>query len=43
MGVNELAKSGKDTQTAYMANTTAPFHLEINWECAWTVTVRGQP
>jgi hypothetical protein len=43
MGVNELAKSGKDTQTAYIANTTAPFHLEINSECAWTVTVRGQP
>jgi Protein of unknown function (DUF4232) len=42
-GVNELAKSGKDTQTAYIANTTAPFHLEINSECAWTVTVTGQP
>jgi hypothetical protein len=43
VGVNELAKSGKDTQTAYIANTTAPFHLEINSECAWTVTVTGQP
>ena len=43
LAVNELAKSGKDTQTVYLANTTAPFHIEINSECAWTVTVTGQP
>lgn len=43
LAVNELAKSGKDTPTVYLGNTTAPFHLEINSECAWTVTVTGQP
>jgi hypothetical protein len=38
-----LAKSGKDSETIYLANTAGPYHLAINSECAWSVTVTGTP
>lgn len=42
----KLAKSGKsgsDDETVYLSNTAAPYHLSINSDCAWSVTVTGTP
>ncbi len=41
--VKELAKSGKDTSIVYIANTAPPYHVEVNSQCTWTITVAGTP
>lgn len=36
-----LGASGNDSTTIYLANTTGPYHVEVNSECSWTLTVTG--
>lgn len=39
------AASASDSTTVDLANTTSPYHVEVNitWMCSWTVTVTGMP
>jgi hypothetical protein len=41
--VHERTRSGGDTTTVYMANTAVPYHVEVNSDCAWAITVKGRP
>lgn len=36
-------KSDQDSETIYLANTAAPYHLAIDSDCAWSVAVTGTP
>jgi hypothetical protein len=38
-----LAESDKDSETIYLSNTAGLYHLSINSDCAWSVTVTGTP
>jgi hypothetical protein len=38
---NELAASGKDSTTVYLLGTSGPYHVEVNSECSWSLTVTG--
>jgi hypothetical protein len=35
--------SDQDSQTIYISNTAAPYHLAIISDCDWSVTVTGMP
>jgi hypothetical protein len=38
---NALGMSGSATTTLYPANTGSDYHLSVNSECDWTVTVNA--
>ncbi len=40
---NALSASGSDSTVVYLANTAGPYHVEVNSECSWTVTITGTP
>ena len=40
---NALAASGKDTTTIYLHGMSGPYHVEVNSECSWSLTVSGRP
>ena len=40
---NELADKGGSTTTEYLHGPTGPFHVEVNSECQWALTVTGVP
>lgn len=41
--VKEFAKSGARTTVVYIANTAPPYHLDVNSQCTWAITVTGAP
>ena len=41
--VKELAPSGKDTSIVSISNTAPPYHVDVNSQCTWTITVTGRP
>ncbi len=41
--VGGSARSGGDTAPEYISNTAPPYHVEVNSNCAWAISVTGTP
>lgn len=41
--VGGSAMSGGDTAPEYISNTAPPYHVEVNSDCAWAISVTGTP
>jgi hypothetical protein len=41
--VRNPAKSGEDTEPEGISNTAMPYHVEVQSNCDWSITVTGTP
>lgn len=39
--VNETLRSGSDSEIVYISNTSQPYHVDVNSNCRWAISVTG--